>query len=222
MALIVPKAYYASRDVIKAKDDFRQISILLWVDSKPDDFLKRIEDTGYPALISPLHDKDVLDDGTPKKAHYHVLFLFRGKKTGEQCQEIANRISGQDDYSWLYVVDRYVHARYLCHLDSKNKYRYPVADLISINGASISKLIGQENDDEDYTDEILNDIIDYISRNQCQYFNVLVDYAILNGKNEWIKRLRKDLTPFIKAYMQGLSLQITKSKQLLEKREYRL
>ena len=30
------------------------------------------------AIISPLHDKDILDDveQTPKKAHYHVILRF--------------------------------------------------------------------------------------------------------------------------------------------------
>lgn len=28
----------------------------------------------YDFVISPLHDKDVNEDGTPKKAHYHVVF----------------------------------------------------------------------------------------------------------------------------------------------------
>lgn len=156
--LVVPKAYYSDYDKIKAADDFRQISILLWVDSVPADYLDRIESIGYPALISPLHDSDVLEDGSPKKAHYHVLFVFPGRKTGEQCQRIANYVSHGDefsgDYPWLYVVDRYVHARYLCHLDSKHKYRYPVADVVSVNGASISKLIGKDWADEDLDDQV--------------------------------------------------------------------
>lgn len=212
--LVVPKAYYSEYDKIKAADDFRQISILLWVDSVPPDYLERIESIGYPALISPLHDKDVLDDGSPKKAHYHVLFTFPGKKTGEQCQKIANYISHGDefcgDYPWLYVVDRYVHARYLCHLDSPKKYRYSVADVVSVNGASISKLIGKDWADEDLDDIVLLDIISWVRDNQIYYFNILVDYALYEKKDIWIKRLKKDLTPFVKTYMQGLSLQASR------------
>lgn len=212
--LVVPKAYYSEYDKIKAADDFRQISILLWVDSVPADYIDRIESIGYPALISPLHDKDVLDDGSPKKAHYHVLFTFPGKKTGEQCQKIANYISHGDefsgDYPWLYVVDRYVHARYLCHLDSPKKYRYSVSDVVSVNGASISKLIGKDWADEDLDDIVLLDIISWVRDNQIYYFNILVDYALYEKKDIWIKRLKKDLTPFVKTYMQGLSLQASR------------
>lgn len=223
MALIVPKQYMRVRDQIISADDFRQISVLLWADSAPDDFIDRIEQLGYPALVSPLHDKDIyLDDedghekGTPKKAHYHVDFLFKGRKNAEQCQHIADVISGQDNYSWYFVVERYVHARYLCHLDSRKKHRYPVSDLISINGANISKLIG-DSEEQEFTDEILNDILDWVTNTQCCYFNQLVDYARYNQKNEWIKRLRRDLTPFIKAYMQGLNLQLERSKKLQAK-----
>lgn len=208
MSLVVPKSYYSEYDKIKSADDFRQISILLWADSVPSDFIDRITDIGYPALISPLHDSDRLEDGTPKKAHYHVLFTFPGKKNGEQCQSIANKVSGSDDYPWLYVVDRYVHARYLCHLDSPKKFRYPITDVISINGASISKLIGKDTLEDDYDDQVLLDILDYIKTNQCCYFNVLVDYALYEKKTDWVKRLRNGLTPFVKTYMQGLSLQL--------------
>lgn len=204
--LIVPKAYSKQYDAIKAKNDFKQISILIWLDSAPQDWLDRITNTGYKAFVSPLHDKDVLEDGSAKKAHYHVLFLFKGRKTYDQCQQLADYISGQDDYSWLYVVDREVHARYLCHLDSPKKHRYPLVDIIQVNGANILKFVNDEDNDQQ-TDDVLNDILDWISQERCRFFNVLVDYARNNNKALWISRLRKDLTPFVKAYMQGLTLQ---------------
>lgn len=31
---------------------------------------------GYDAWISPLHDKDMTEDGQPKKAHYHIVIDF--------------------------------------------------------------------------------------------------------------------------------------------------
>lgn len=205
--LVVPKSYLKQFDEIKSKNDYRQISILLWLDSAPSDWFDRIQDLGYECLISPLHDKDVLEDGTAKKAHYHCMFLFPGKKIEDQCQYIADWISGQDDYPFLFVPDRKVHARYLCHLDSPQKHRYPLVDVCQVNGASILKW-ASDDDKDSQDDEILFDILDWISSRRCRYFNELVDYARENHFNLWLSRLKKDLTPFVKAYMAGINLQI--------------
>lgn len=205
--LIVPKAYLSQIDEIKAKNDYRQISILLWLDSAPSDWFDRIQDLGYECLVSPLHDKDVLEDGTAKKAHYHCFFLFPGKKTEAQCQYIADYVSGSLDYPFLFVPDRKVHARYLCHLDSPKKHRYPLVEVVQINGASILKW-ASEDDKDLQEDEVLFDILDWIRQRHCRYFNRLLDYARDNSLNLWLSRLKKDLTPIVKAYMQGLSLEI--------------
>lgn len=208
MALIVPKSYLSKYEEIKNKDSFYQMSVLLWFDSVPSDWVERVSDLGHPCLVSPRHDKDILEDGTAKKPHWHLLFCFNGRKTGKDCQYIADYVSNQSDYSWLYVADRQVMARYECHLDQPKKHRYPISELISINGAPIEKLIAKSNEEDDYVDEALNDIFNYIRDSHCVYFNELIDYARENDKGIWIRRLRKDLTPIVKAYMAGYRLQI--------------
>lgn len=169
----------------------------------PDDAMTRIQDLGYECFISPLHDKDLLDDGTAKKPHYHVFFLFPGKKTAEQCQFIADHISGQSDYSWLYIPDRAVHARYLCHLDSPKKHRYPVIDLIQINGASISRYLC-DSAETDYSLELLDDILDWVHANHVVYYHVLIDYCRSQGYKSWLQGLMKNLSPVVLNYMKSL------------------
>ena len=34
--------------------------------------------TGLQCAISPLHDKDMNPDNTPKKPHYHVILTYSG------------------------------------------------------------------------------------------------------------------------------------------------
>lgn len=205
--LVVPKAYLSSYDEIIKKNDYRQISLLIWLDSAPSDWLERISDLGYECLISPLHDKDVLEDGTAKKAHYHCFFLFPGKKTADQCQYIADYVSGQSNYPYLFVPDRKVHARYLCHLDSPHKHRYPLVEVVQVNGASILKWASDDDKDQQ-DDEILNDILSWVRSRRCRFFNQLLDYALDNNLNLWVSRLKRDLTPIVKAYMQGLTLEV--------------
>lgn len=206
--LILPKSYLSLRSEIEKKNDFRQISILLWVDSMPVDAMERIQDLGYKALVSPLHDKDFLDDGTAKKPHYHVFFLFPGKKTFDQCQYIADYISGSSDYSWLYVPDRAVHARYLCHLDSPKKHRYPIVDLIQLNGASISQFLNDSSAETDYNLEILDDILDYVANNKVSYYHILIDYCRDNNLKSWLQALMKNLTPIVLNYMRSIRVKL--------------
>ena len=148
-----------------------------------------------------------MEDGTAKKPHYHCFFLFPGKKTDEQCQYIADYVSQSNNYPYLFVPDRKVHARYLCHLDSPHKHRYPLVEVIQVNGASILKWASDDDKDQQ-DDEVLRDILDWVRERRCRYYNQLVDYALENDLKLWINRLRKDLTPFIKAYMAGINLQV--------------
>lgn len=214
MSLVVPKIYLSKAEEIKNKDAFYQMSLLLWWDSVPSDWVQRIEDLGFQALISPRHDKDVLEDGSAKKPHWHVLFLFQGRKSFKDCQFIADSVSGQPDYPWLYVAERKPCARYECHLDQPTKHRYPISELVSVNGCEIEKLIRKSDDGDDEVDEVLTDIIDFIGGYGIQYFNDLVDYCIKERKSIWLKRLRKDLTPFVKAYMSGVRLKLMDSERI--------
>lgn len=211
--LIVPKAYLDQRDQIIAKDDFRQMGLLLWCDSAPKDWLERVQECGYKALVSPCHDKDVLDmpgeDGRmiAKKPHYHVDIYFPGKKTGDQCQHIADYISDQPGYEVFYIVDREVHARYLCHLDSPKKHRYPVTEVLGFNGASYEKYVGSIAENQ-YNLELLGDILDWICNNNILYYSDLVDYAREHKLNQWVSALMKNLTPIVKSYLQSRNFKV--------------
>ena len=46
-----------------------------------------------PGFISPLHNKDVNADGTPKKPHWHVILTFKGLKSYEQVKAITDKLN---------------------------------------------------------------------------------------------------------------------------------
>lgn len=51
-----------------------------------------LSDTLIPSLQSPLHDQDLNEDGTKKKAHYHIQFCFETKKSAMEVLDIASSI----------------------------------------------------------------------------------------------------------------------------------
>lgn len=219
MSLIVPRAYLSKYEEIKNSDDFRAFSMLLWFDSLPQDWMERIADTHYPALISPRHDADLLDDGTPKKPHYHVLFILPGKKTYAQVQYLVDYVADSTDYPWEVVIERHRMARYLCHLDQPKKHRYPVMDIVSVNGASVSKLLSHNaSEDDEYCDELMIDLIGFIHDHHIMYYNQLIDALLGLGEMQLAKYARKGMRDFLKTYLHGLLLEQNELKEKARKR----
>lgn len=72
----------------------RNFATVLYPESAPNDWKVLLQEQRIPALISPLHDKDINLDGTLKKEHYHVMILFEGVHTKEQAGEVFAKIGG--------------------------------------------------------------------------------------------------------------------------------
>ena len=51
----------------------RNWAFVLYPESAPENWKEQLQLTGLPCVISPIHDKDVNPDGTPKKAHHHII-----------------------------------------------------------------------------------------------------------------------------------------------------
>lgn len=74
-----------------------------------------------------LHDKDLSDDGTLKKAHYHVYGKF---DTARTPQTVSNALGV--GVSSLRVVSSWRGAvRYTLHLDHPDKFQYSADDIVA-------------------------------------------------------------------------------------------
>lgn len=123
--------------------------LVFYPESAPKNWASVIEDYGVPALLSPLHDKDVRADGTLKKPHYHLLLEFDGQKPDSEVLVLAHALGVSyaiedraiDTYDA--IRSRRREERYWCHLDSPGKAQYDPADLRCFNGYEI-KYLGDE------------------------------------------------------------------------------
>lgn len=135
---------------------------VLYPESAPDNWRQMIADDLVETLISPLHDKDVLPDGTAKKAHYHVLVSFKNPTTRENAAETMKRWGVVVQEHWpkpgepdsFKVKDYRQAARYLCHLDQADKHRYNVADVTSIGAIDYQTLVMSTLDEDELLDEV--------------------------------------------------------------------
>lgn len=160
----------------------RTYAIVVYLDSAPADWRERLTQEHVSALISPLHDKDLNPDGTPKKPHYHVLLMFDGVKSSEQVDALWDRVLGENRVKHYESVNSTRgYARYLCHLDNPEKARYDKADVVALCGADYEEIISLPSDDW----EVLDQIFDYIDETHERYYSRFMRYCRANRRDWW-------------------------------------
>lgn len=116
-----------------------------------------------------LHDKDLNDDGTPKKAHYHVY----GKlDTARIPQSVANALGV--GVSSLRAVSSWRGAvRYTLHLDHPAKYQYSSDDVVA--NFELTKFLIVDDDVQAAR------IFFFIQSSHCSTVSELTAWAFANG-----------------------------------------
>lgn len=107
---------------------YRQFTFALTVEDTPNinEILQIV--ALYPKYAYILHDKDTLEDGTPKKPHYHFYVEFPNPRS---FSSIANDLSVASNFISK-VYDKKGILQYLTHSNQPDKFRYD-DDLIVSN-----------------------------------------------------------------------------------------
>lgn len=181
----------------------RNYAAIVYPDSAPADWVQILENLHIPALVSPIHDRDVAPDGKLKKAHYHVLIMFQSLKSRQQAEECFKAIGGVGIES---VYSLPSHAQYLIHRNNSNKAQYDAADVIALSGANYAAVANIAADDT----SILCDIFEFIRINQITSFARFIDFCTKN-KKEWLKALTSNRTFLITHYIRSLGWELNNS-----------
>lgn len=116
----------------------RNWAFVVYPDSLPDNWKEILMQTGLPVAISPLHDKDLNADNTPKKPHYHVIAVFSGPTTFNAVKAITDALNAPIPQP-LESVKGYF--RYLTHKDNPEKAQYSDSDIEYLNGFCIGDFV---------------------------------------------------------------------------------
>lgn len=116
----------------------RNFATIVYPDVSPANWMDLLTEQFVPAIVSPLHDRDVNPTGEPKKSHYHVVIQFDNVKTEDQAREVFDVIGG---VGCERIKSLRAYVRYLCHLDNPEKAQYPVDDVRCFGGADFYKII---------------------------------------------------------------------------------
>lgn len=162
----------------------RVFATVVYPESAPVDWRDRLEGAHVAAMVSPLHDADSLPTGEQKKAHYHVLWRYEGKKSAAQAQELVSLIGGAGAVE--IVADYRGYARYLCHLDSPDKAQYDPVDVQCFGGADWAAVALS---DAERTDALLDEIEAWIDDTGCVSYVALCRYA-RRERPDWTRCIR--------------------------------
>lgn len=148
----------------------RYWAIIVYPDSAPLGWKELLQERGLQCCISPLHDKDINPDNTPKKAHWHIILCWDNPTTYNNVKTICDELNAPIPQPLDSVRGYY---RYLTHKDNPEKYQYDEGLITSLNGFDISNFA------ELTTTEvvcILKSIVTLIRDNNIVEFSQLVDF----------------------------------------------
>lgn len=160
----------------------RNWAFVVYPESAPDGWKDILADTHIPAFISPLHDRDVNENGEVKKAHYHIVIMTDGPITQKRANELIAPYNGTKSAEYVKSLRGYV--RYLAHLDDPDKAQYDPAEIIALGGADLASTLKLSQSDNDKY-RIIGEIMRYCEETEIHEFSALVKYAV-REKEEWL------------------------------------
>lgn len=192
----------------------RTYATIIYTESAPTNWKDMLQDEHIPCHISPLHDKDTTEDGTPKKPHYHIMLMFDSVKTRQQAEKIFRKIGGVGIEP---VNSPRAYARYLCHLDNPEKAQYPIEEVVSYGGADYDMHINTAK--SVYT--TISEIIDFCTANQIVCFADLLEHTKETQFN-WFRIICDNSTlvcQYLKSRYWDINRQATKYVTMVTKHE---
>lgn len=153
----------------------RNWAFVMYPESMPGDWFDRLEKTGLPFAISPLHDQDFNPTGEQKKSHYHVICQYSNTTTVKNVKEnVCSLVNGTIPIKLESIKGMY---RYHLHLDNPEKYQYDDRDRTFINGFDVSEVNALTKTE---VDKYKRQILAFIDDNDINEYCDLLDYLLHN------------------------------------------
>lgn len=182
----------------KKKDNRnRNWTFILYPESAPNNWYEILEQKMLNFAVSPLHDRDILDNGTGevKKEHYHILLCFKGNKSFEQIKEITEELNCPIPQQ---VANFQGMIRYFVHRDNTDKAQYSIED-IRVHG-DIDIVSPFQTSTSRY--EAIKQMRVFIKENDIIEFEDLFDYSAENNE-EWFRYLCDNSAVVIQGYLKS-------------------
>lgn len=175
----------------------RNWAFVLYPESAPADWRERLQKTGLPCAISPLHDKDVNATGEPKKPHYHVMVFYQGPTS----YNVVKRLTDGLNQPIPQVVEQVRgYYRYLTHMDNPEKAQYSASEIRTLNGFDIGDFVEMSKSE---VTKVCRALMDYIRENDIMEYADLMDMTMCEGvPPEWFD-VASSRTLFFTGYLRS-------------------
>lgn len=214
------KTVQKKADSKRAGKRTRNWTAIFYPEDLPENWTSIINEHHFKWIQSPFHDKDINPDGTPKKAHYHVLFLFNSVKNKEQVIALLQGSFGASDTGSTVgvsnpqqVSDAGGLVRYMAHIDNPEKHQYEVGEIIGHNGADVAIYL-RATLGERYN--YIREMMQYIRDNDITEYKDLLNYAMIERFEDWFPLLCDNCTYIIETYIKSVRNSTTKKIENLE------
>jgi len=152
----------------------------MYPESAPEDWEGLIDSWRTPVYISPLHDKDLTEQGDEKKPHWHVMITFDGPKSYENVLSMIQPLKATTPQK---VASAKGLLRYFLHLDNKDKHQYSPADIRCFSGANKNQYLGAEVEEQ-----TVKDMLQFLHDCEIYEFCDFMNYAS-NEQQHWLSLL---------------------------------
>ena len=148
-----------------------------------DKLIKGLADEHLSFAVSPIHNKDVEEDGSRKKAHYHLLLAYSSATTLSNIRGWfkACGMPESDLHSIRVCASAVGYFRYLTHKDNPEKAQYDDKDIRLFNDSDeVFKKFSKSASDK------INDLVrifEIVDELDTISFHTLVQYLMLNERD---------------------------------------
>lgn len=148
-----------------------------------DTIIKALAEEHLTFAVSPIHDRDVEDDGSPKKGHFHLLLAYNSATTLNNIRSWFN-VCGMPEselHSVRVCASGVGYYRYLVHKDNPEKAQYDVKDIRVFNDYDeVFKKFGSTESDK--IDKLVR-IFQIVDELNTISFHNLIQYLMLNDRD---------------------------------------
>lgn len=152
-------------------------TFILYPESACKDWKLGLESTRKGFCVSPLHNRDTNEDGTLKKAHYHVVVVAPRGMSYQTALKISSMLGGVRPEP---VISNVGLADYLTHKNDADKAQYSEDDILWGNGLSMEQFVN----DEKCT---LSDVFTFIRDNGIFEYADLIDLFIESEMTDYVQ-----------------------------------
>ena len=172
---------------------------VVYPDSAPENWRQLLDDQHIEWAESPLHGLDVNEStGELKKAHWHIVLAFDGKKSFEQVSAILAPCNGPIPQRCASIRGA---VRYMAHLDNPEKAQYSPSEIVSHGGFDVASYLAISESEKK---AIVSDIFDWVRETGCVEFCDLLDFARDVHPDTWFDVLTSGYTLVFSAYFKSL------------------